>query len=86
MYREDHENAIRRQVFAHSEFGTTADRYLVEMRQGRALIGLDTSGYDVEIARRILADSEAWGPVGEAMRRRGWVDEVVVDGEDYVLH
>lgn len=86
MYREDGENRIRRQVFAHSGFGTTSDRQLVEMRQARALVGLNTSEHDVEIARRVLTDPQGWGTVGEAMRRRGWVDEVVTDGENYVLH
>lgn len=86
IYREDHENGIRRRVFSESGFGTTSDRQLVEMRQTRALAGLDVSEYDAEIARRVLADPEAWGALGAAMRQMGWVDEVINQGEDYVLH
>lgn len=67
-------------------FSTTSSRALVEMRQARALAGLDVSDYDMEIARRILSDPSAWGAVGSVMREQGWVNEVIDDVEDYVLH
>ncbi|KAH9883067.1 hypothetical protein J1614_000435 [Plenodomus biglobosus] len=51
------------------------DQGLVEMRQARALAGLDTGELDIEITRRILHDPRAWGWVGTALAARGWVDD-----------
>ena len=84
-FAADHRHRIRRRILGESGFSTTPNAELVEMRQTRALAGLDVSEYDVEITRRILADPSGWGDVGRSMRRRGWVDEVISDGEDYML-
>jgi hypothetical protein len=43
------------------------DMRLVEMRQARALAGLDTSEMDVEIAERVIANPAAWGRIGQYM-------------------
>lgn len=86
LYEHEHRRRIRSRVVSESDFPTASNRQLVEMRQTRALAGLDVSAYDVEIARRVLANPGRWGAVGRAMRRRGWVDEVIEDGEDYILH
>jgi hypothetical protein len=40
---------------------------LVEMRQARALAGLDTSELDVEIAERVMENPAAWGRIGQYM-------------------
>ncbi|KAF2450637.1 hypothetical protein P171DRAFT_426969 [Karstenula rhodostoma CBS 690.94] len=83
----DERRRVRRQALGDAGlFSTMSDRALVEFRQARALAGVDVSEYDVEITRRILADPSGWGRVGSVMRRRGWVDEVLDDGENYVLH
>jgi len=37
---------------------------VIEMRQARALAGLDTSELDAEILRMILDDPETWGTFG----------------------
>ncbi|KAJ4292813.1 hypothetical protein N0V90_009476 [Kalmusia sp. IMI 367209] len=76
----------RRQALGEAGlFSTTSSLGLVEMRQARAMTGLDTSEYDVEIARRVLMDPQAFGRLGVAMRREGWVNEVVMESENYVL-
>lgn len=86
-YERDDRRRLRRQALGEAGlFSTTCDRALVDWRQARALAGVDVSAVDMEIARRILADPTAWGAVGSAMRRRLWVDEVLEDGENYVLH
>lgn len=86
-YDRDLRRRVRRQALGETGlFSTTPDRALVELRQARALAGIDVSEYDVEITRRILADPSAWGQVGSAMRSRGWVDEVLSDRENYILH
>ncbi|KAF1966640.1 hypothetical protein BU23DRAFT_314577 [Bimuria novae-zelandiae CBS 107.79] len=79
-YNTIHRYRVRRHIFRTSAFSRATDRQLVEMRQARALAGLDVSGYDVEITSRILADPAAWGIVGREMRRRGWVDDVITEG------
>jgi hypothetical protein len=40
---------------------------LVELRQARALAGLDTSEMDVEIAERVIENPAAWGRIGQYM-------------------
>ncbi|OAG01192.1 uncharacterized protein CC84DRAFT_279875 [Paraphaeosphaeria sporulosa] len=76
----------RRQALGETGlFSTIPDHALVELRQGRALAGVDVSEYDVEITRRILEDPSGWGAVGSALRNRLWVDEVLEDGGNYVL-
>ena len=86
LYEREHRLWVRSRVLGGSNFGTTSNRQLVELRQTRALVGLDVSEYDVEIARRVLANPGRWGSLGWAMRSRGWVEEVINDGEDYVLY
>lgn len=82
----DERRLVRRQALGDAGlFSTMSDRALVELRQARALAGIDVSEYDVEITRRILADPSGWGAVASVMRRRGWVDEVLNEGENYVL-
>jgi hypothetical protein len=84
-HREERRRARVQALGDAGLFSTTTDRDLVGVRQARALAGIDVSEYDVEITRRILADPTGWAWVGSAMRRRGWVDEVIDDGENYVL-
>ncbi|KAF2028559.1 hypothetical protein EK21DRAFT_90532 [Setomelanomma holmii] len=43
---------------------------LLEYRQARALAGLDTTGTDEEITRRILSEPNAWGELGYLLARR----------------
>lgn len=45
-------------VFRPFLFGS--DRCLVDIRQARALAHLDTSEFDDEIARRIMANTNEW--------------------------
>ncbi|KAL5417746.1 hypothetical protein PMIN03_001445 [Paraphaeosphaeria minitans] len=83
----DERRRTRRQALGETGlFSTIPDRILVELRQARALAGIDVSVFDVEITRRILADPSGWGAVGSALRNRGWVDEVLDDGDNYVFH
>jgi hypothetical protein len=87
QYHREERRRVRVQALGDTgHFSTTTHRNLVEVRQARALAGIDVSEYDVEITRRILEDPAGWGRVGSAMRRRGWVDEVIEDGESYALH
>lgn len=53
---------------------TLTDRQLVELRQARALAGLDNSELDEEIARRVIQDPQAWGWVGREMVTRGFAN------------
>jgi hypothetical protein len=47
---------------------------IIEMRQARALAGVDTSKIDAVITRRILNNPRAWEPRGASMIERGWAD------------
>jgi hypothetical protein len=47
---------------------------LIEMRQARALAGLDISEMDAEITSRILSNPHAWGLLGALV-----VDRVSAD-------
>ncbi|KAF1844802.1 uncharacterized protein K460DRAFT_354681 [Cucurbitaria berberidis CBS 394.84] len=58
--------------------GALTDRQLVELRQARALVGLNTRDLDEEITRRVLSDPRAWGRVGTEMAARGWVDDTEI--------
>jgi hypothetical protein len=46
---------------------------LIEMRQVRALAGLDTQWMDVEVTRRILNNPQAWGVIGDWAISQDWV-------------
>lgn len=67
-------------------FGNIPSYQLVEIRQVRSMAGLSTEDYDVEITRRVLCDPQAFGRLGQIMRRQGWVDDAIREGENYVLH
>jgi hypothetical protein len=67
-YQTALENIARREMVGSSgPFDTSNGRDVVEQRQARATVGLDTSLHDTEIARRVLEDPSAWGWIGEAL-------------------
>lgn len=49
---------------------------LLEYRQARALVGLDTHEIDEEIARRVLLQPQMWPDLYHLMERAGIVDRV----------
>jgi hypothetical protein len=51
-----------------------ANMQLIEMRQARAIAGLDTSEMDAEITVRVLSNPSAWGLLGALVVDRGWAD------------
>lgn len=50
------------------------NRYLVSMRQARAVAGLDTSEFDNTIAQRAVQYPGHWGWLGRVMEVAGWRD------------
>jgi hypothetical protein len=62
---EDHRR--REELGTSGPFDTLNGRELVEQRQARATVGLDTGELDAEIARRVREDPGAWGWIGRAM-------------------
>ncbi|RYN35559.1 hypothetical protein AA0114_g11750 [Alternaria tenuissima] len=53
-----------------------SDRYLVATRQARALAGLDTLEWDLQIAQRAMYYPGHWGWLGRSMEMSGWRDEL----------
>jgi hypothetical protein len=51
---------------------TWINAQLIEVRQARALAGLDTSALDFEITRRALDNPSSWGEIGACLFYQGW--------------
>ena len=65
MYTRENHNGLP--LGKGNRYLNLGNRDLVEMRQARALAGLDTDDMDLAIAQRVLHNPSAWGNLGSIM-------------------